>query len=59
MSEKTIKYTHLTALFNEKLGIQQWQIIHQSKAYKVEKRNTHDSDPFFETVEIEGKERDG
>ena len=50
---------HFTRLFNEKLGIPYWQIIHQSKAYKVEKRNTYDSDPFFETVEIEGKERDG
>ena len=50
---------HFKALFNKNLGIQYWQIIHQSKVYKVEKTNTYDSDPFFKTVEIDGKERDG
>ena len=43
---------HFKALFNKNLGIQYWQIIHQSKVYKVEKTNTYDSDPFFKTVEI-------
>ena len=47
-----------TALFNEKLGIKQLKIIDQSKADEVKKTNTYDSDPIFETMEIDGKERD-